>query len=109
MGKQKFASKHRVSVERIISGKGIANVYYFLAKEYPDRVEKDLHEKFLAEGDMQGRIVGENAHPGSLCKEALEVFAAAYGSELGNCCLKWIPTGGVFVTGGIFNKLSESY
>lgn len=107
--KQKFASKHRVSVERIVSGKGIANVYEFLAKEFPDRVAKDMHEKFLKAGDMQGKIVGENAHPGTLCKEALEIFAAAYGSELGNCCLKWIPTGGVFVTGGIFNKLSEIY
>jgi glucokinase len=29
----------------------------------------------------------------------------AYGSEAGNCALKWYPTGGLYVTGGIIGKM----
>ena len=40
--KQRFEQKHRVSVERVVSGPGIANVYDFLADHYPDKVDKEI-------------------------------------------------------------------
>jgi len=92
--KDKFKQAHRVSVERVVSGKGLANVYEFLAKKYPDRVDKAIHSKFVAAGDMQGAVVGMNAGiKGSLMEQAMHIMVAAYGSEVGSSALKFIPTG----------------
>lgn len=54
--KEKFSCDYRVSVERIVSGRGLANVYEFLANKFPDRVDTLVHEEFLAAGDQQGRV-----------------------------------------------------
>jgi glucokinase len=72
--KDKFCYKNRVSVERVVSGRGLANVYEFLAKEFPERVRKDVHEAFLSAGDLQGKIVAENAEEGTLSGDAMQTM-----------------------------------
>ena len=102
----KFQGKGRISVERVVSGTGLANVYEFLAAEFVERVDQVIHAEFQAAGDEQGRVVGVNASqsPGSLCHEAMQIMMGAYGSEVGSCALKFIPTGGIYVTGGLTPK-----
>ena len=102
--KSKFAQKKRVSVERVVSGKGLANIYEFLAQKYPDQVDEIVHAEFLAAGDLQGKIVGVNAKNGNLCDQAIKVLASAYGCEVGSAALKFIPTGGMYVSGGLTPK-----
>ena len=70
----KFGNNHRISTERVVSGMGLANVYEFLAQEFPDNVDKKVHEEFLGAGDMQGKVVSVNAKDGTLCKQALEIM-----------------------------------
>lgn len=53
---------------------------------------------------MGGKIVSENAKPGTLAGLALDIFAGAYGSEAGVAGLKWMPFGGLFITGGLTPK-----
>jgi glucokinase len=72
--KKKFRHSHRISVERIVSGKGIANVYEFLAGEFPDQIDCAIHEQFLVAGDLQGKIVGDNVKDGNLCEQAIRIF-----------------------------------
>lgn len=100
----KFSSKHRISVERVVSGKGLANVYEFLANEYPERIIQSVHEKILHAGDEQGGMIALNATEGSLCQQAMSIMMSAYGCEAGSAAIKWIPTGGLFVTGGTTPK-----
>lgn len=103
--KSKFGGENRVSVERVVSGRGLANVYEFLAEKFPERVDKAIHEEFLQAGDQQGRVVGINAEKeGSLTAQAAQIMFSAYGAEVGNASLKFIPTGGMFVTGGLTAK-----
>ncbi len=103
--KRKFSSEHRISVERVVSGRGLANVYEFLAQKFPSRVQPNVHEEFLNAGDQQGRVIGMNSSTeGSLAQQAAQIMFAAYGSEVGNAALKFIPTGGMFVTGGLAPK-----
>lgn len=103
--KAKFNYENRISVERVISGRGLANVYEFLAQKFPDRVDEGIHEEFLNAGDQQGRVVGMNSgKEGSLTAQAAQIMIAAYGAEVGNASLKFIPTGGMFVTGGLTPK-----
>ncbi|KAL7531701.1 hypothetical protein ACHAXR_004189 [Thalassiosira sp. AJA248-18] len=103
--KAKFNCPNRVSVERVVSGRGLANVYEFLAQKFPERVDKAIHEEFLSAGDQQGRVVGVNSgKEGSLTAQAAHIMFASYGAEVGNASLKFIPTGGMFVTGGLTPK-----
>lgn len=129
--RKKFNSKTRISVERVVSGIGLANVYEFLAQEYPDRVDQSVQAEFEKAGDLKGKVVSDNAKPGTLCMEAIELMMryaktncnrfysffcvvishffkknSAYGCEVGNAAIKFIPTGGLFVTGG---KKNEDY
>ena len=78
----KFGQKHRLSTERVVSGPGLANVYEFLASEFPRRVDKKVHKDFLNGKDQQGRVVSENATPGSLCMDALMIMIRYAGA----CC-----------------------
>ena len=105
-----YDQPNRVSIERVVSGRGLANTYEFLAKKFPEDITKDIHDEFEAATDMQGRVVGENAnanlnaHPCKLCVQAMAIMIGAYGAEAGNCAVKFIPTGGLYVSGGLTPK-----
>ena len=101
---KKFESRHRISVERVVSGKGLANVYDFLAFANPKKIDQAVHDEFLKAGDEQGRVVAVNAKAGTLCREAMSIMMSAYGCEVGSAAIKWIPVGGLFVTGGLTPK-----
>jgi glucokinase len=61
-------------VERVVSGPGLANVYEFLANEYPEQVDPKVHEAFLNAEDQKGKVVSENAKEGTLCREAIRIM-----------------------------------
>lgn len=102
-GANERVPRDRMSVERVVSGKGLANVYEFLASEYgPD---ESIHEEFLAASDQQGRVVAENAGvEGSRARQAMKIMMRAYGCEVGSAAINWIPKGGLFVSGGLTPK-----
>ncbi|CAE8708647.1 unnamed protein product, partial [Polarella glacialis] len=104
--KIKLSGWNRVSIERVVSGRGICNVYDFLAYQYPHRVDKLTHEKFM-KSPHDASIVSTNAWPGSLCEEALQIFAACYGGYCGNTAITLMPFGGLYLSGGVTNKLKE--
>lgn len=72
--RRKFDSKTRISMERVVSGIGLANVYDFLSKEFPARVDPKIQKEFDEAGDDKGRVVAVNAKAGSLCLEAIEIM-----------------------------------
>lgn len=69
-----FGSDRRVSVERIVSGPGLANIYRFLALKYPEKVDKTVHQAFVNAHSMQGKVVGTNAKTNELCNQAMEIL-----------------------------------
>jgi glucokinase len=92
--KDKFAQRHRVSVERVVSGTGLANVYEFLATYKPDQINPHVHSLIEAAGDMKGGVIATNQDNCRLCKLTMEIFTTAYGAEAGVAALKWLPFGG---------------
>ena len=61
--KIKFSGWNRISVERVVSGPGICNIYEFLAYQYPHRVDKEVDGRFL--GNIRdASTVALNATPG---------------------------------------------
>lgn len=101
---ERFYDNHRVSVERIVSGKGIANVYSFFRNQYPGLVDKLVDDKIMAATDQRGGIIAMNYSKDTLCKWTMEVVWATYGSEAGAVALKYLPRGGLYIAGGLAPK-----
>lgn len=93
-----FARKHgRVSIERVLSGPGMFELYKALGEIAG--VETPLgHEKEVAAAGLEG--------PG-LPRETLERFCAILGSVAGDIALTYGARGGVYVSGGIAPRLID--
>ncbi len=95
----------RVSVERVISGPGLFNIYQFLKdtgrSEEPAWLADQMRHK------DPPVVITENALEGksSLCTQALDLFVSLYGAEAGNLALKIMARGGVYLGGGIAPKI----
>src|ERR1700761_6275717 len=94
----KFRERYgRVSIERILSGRGLYELYGFLAalKQQPTPLqnEKEVHDA-AAKGD-------------DLAAETLDRFCAILGSVSGDLALSFGARGGVFVSGGIAPRMAD--
>jgi glucokinase len=94
-----------VSVERIVSGPGLVNVYHFLRDTYGGEEPPWLAEQMLRSDP--GATISQAAIAGKspLAMQALELWISIYGAEAGNLALKLMATGGVYVGGGIAPKI----
>lgn len=93
------------SYERVLSGPGLANIYYFLRKRTGSEEPAWLSVEFAA-GDHAAAI-SEAALAGRdpVCVHALAMFCDIYGAEAANLALKVLALGGVFLGGGIAPKI----
>lgn len=106
----------RVSVERVVSGRGIASIYQFLRQRSPEQESPALATVFQTwqQEQAQGHptidlaaAVSKAALEGHdpLCTQAMQIFLSAYGAEAGNLALKLLPYGGLYIAGGIAPKI----
>jgi glucokinase len=95
-----------VSVERVLSGQGLINIYRFLKAHMPGDESGWLSQEF-ASGKDAAAIISEAglANRDPRCVRALEIMAAIYGAEAANLALKFLALGGVFLGGGIAPKI----
>ena len=91
----------RVSMERVLSGPGLHDIYRFLLEEEKMEEESGIAGE-VAGGEPQRAIVriGVAGGPGT-CAETLRIFCSLYGAEAGNLALHYLATGGVYLAGGI--------
>ena len=95
----------RVSIERVLSGAGIFQLYQFVCENQklkePDWLTQKFYdstpEKIIVEHGLNGK---SNA-----CKMAIEMFAEIYGAIAGNMALQLKATGGVYVGGAIASNI----
>ena len=102
----------RVSVEHILSGPGIVNIYGFTHQaQLPSRGAAAVN---LCPGvgyidevtDLPPRIsAAAAAATCAQCVETMDMFVSAYGAEAGNIALRAVATAGVFIGGGIAPKI----
>lgn len=97
----------RVSVERVVSGQGIADTYRFLRSQKTEAESAAIQAQLAAPDADFAAVVSKAALAKSdpLCVQALDIFISAYGSEAGNLALKLLAFGGVYIAGGIAAKL----
>jgi glucokinase len=94
-----------VSVERVISGPGLVNVYEFLrtsnGREEPAWLAAALRGGDAAAAISTAAIGGRS----DTCARAVDLFLEIYGAEAGNWALRTLASGGLYLGGGIAAKL----
>jgi glucokinase len=94
-----------VSVERVLSGPGLHNIYRFL-RDGQGLVEPDWLAEALRREEPSPLIsrVGLEGRA-EICVRALELLVAIYGAESGNLGLRMLATAGVYIGGGIAPRI----
>lgn len=95
-----------VSVERVLSGPGLFNIWNFLRDTRRVPMEEAVAQTIVASPDPSAAIArlaldGADA----ACVHALTLFSRIYGAEAGNLALKCLSSAGVLVGGGIAPKI----
>lgn len=94
-----------VSLEMLLSGRGLATIYRFL------HVVQGLPEAAAVHQAMQkndpAQVIAEHALAGSdeLCRRTLEIFIDIYGAAAGNVALQYYPVSTLYIAGGIAPKI----
>ena len=92
-----WKQKDRVSVERILSGSGLENLYRTLETQ-SGREPRPLSAADISSQAMQNE-------PG--CRAALTMFCSVFGAVAGDLALAHGARGGVYIAGGITQKIEK--
>ena len=97
-----------VSYERVCSGQGLPNIYYYLrdagyAQEPPEFAAKLASAPDPTPVIVQAALADPAANP--RCTATLQIFVDILGAEAGNLALKVLATGGVYLAGGVPQRL----
>jgi glucokinase len=94
-----------VSAERVVSGMGLEEIYYFAH----DVTAEGARAHFPEGTDIPGAVAVEAASGScDTCRRAFDLFIRCYGEEAGNLALKSAATSGFYVGGGIAAKNIEA-
>ena len=97
----------RISLERVVSGQGLTNIYEFL-REVRGRGRAGVAGRADGAGGPERGDHGMALKAKSeICEKALDMFVSAYGAEAGNLALKVLSVGGLYVGGGIAPRILE--
>ena len=94
-----------VSMERVLSGSGLFNIYSWL-RDSGRYEEPSWLAKKITDG-APARVISETAmeRKDPLCEEALDMFVSIFGAVAGNLALTGMTTGGIYLGGGIPPKI----
>jgi glucokinase len=97
----------RVSCERVLSGPGLHDIYDFLREAKKAEEPPALREQLNAASDPSpviSRLALERKF--AICEQALSIFVSVFGAEAGNCALRYMTTGGIYIGGVIAAKIA---
>jgi glucokinase len=90
-----------VSVERVVSGPGLVNLYDAICEIDNAQVETITEPAKIAHRGRSGEC--------PCCVEALKMFSALFGTFAGDMALTFCARGGVFIGGGVVLKLGAGF
>jgi len=94
-----------VSVERLLSGPGLVNIYSWLkdSGRFPEPAYLATMIKEMDPARAITQAAMERNNP--LCVKTLNIFVSIFGAVSGNLALTGMTTGGVYLGGGIPPKI----
>ena len=97
-----------VSVERVVSGPGLARTYKYLRAT--GQIFDEETARRIAAGDPAAEIgaAGMSGTCGA-CANAIRIFLACFGNAAANLTLVAMATGGLFIGGGIAPRLRSAF
>jgi glucokinase len=98
------AQNEHVSVERVVSGLGLGSLYDFVVAD--GQAPDDPQTRLRFETESRGAVISDRMAVDPAAARALALFVSAYGAEAGNLALKVLPTGGLYVAGGIAARMA---
>ncbi len=102
----------RVSIERLVSGQGIVNIYHFVRNVLladsqipePDTLRQAADNQTLS-AEIISHYAVEAQDPYAI--HAIDLFICIYGAIAGDLALTTLPYGGLYIVGGIAPKLKD--
>jgi len=96
-----------VSVERVLSGPGIENIFHFFCAKDSDKLTREL-KLAVQQGPVTPAVVNAAlAKHDPLAVKTLDMFIEVYGAAAGNLALYALATGGVYIAGGIAPRIVD--
>jgi glucokinase len=98
----------RVSYERVCAGQSIPDLYDFLKIEGRTPESAEVRDELATVKDRTPTIMTRalaRPEPDPLCREALDLFVRILGAEAGNLALTVLATGGLYIGGGIPQRI----
>jgi glucokinase len=94
----------RVSVEDVLSGTGIHNIFRFLLAEEGIEIDENLKKQLKSN---PGLVITERAlkEKDQLSYRSIQLFIDILAAEAGNMALKAMSVGGIYLGGGIVPRL----
>jgi glucokinase len=94
-----------VSCERVLSGPGIRNIYEFLRDTKKAEEPASLRDQIKSARDASALIAQLASDPNfPICQQTMTLFISILGAESGNCALRYMTTGGIYIGGIIAAK-----
>lgn len=90
--------------ESAVSGLGIANIYAYLhslPSYEKTAIVQEIHA--LKETDRPA-MIAKNIKNDALCARVMDIFTKLYARVCANACLTFLPSGGLYLAGGIAAK-----
>lgn len=96
---------HSTSLERLLCGPGIFNIYKFLVERSGGEERPATRAAMRSENPTA--VIAHSALDKSdpICEQALDIFCSVLGSHASNMVLTVLSTGGVYLGGGIPPKI----
>ncbi|HEY5604775.1 MAG TPA: glucokinase [Gammaproteobacteria bacterium] len=95
-----------VSLERVLSGPGIENIFRFFCAREPAALTRELAAA-QHHGVTPAVVNAALASTDPLAVKTLELFIEVYGAAAGNLALYTLATGGVYIAGGIAPRIID--
>ena len=114
---KKYYGVEHISAERATCGQAIIPIYKFLAKYAKLPHDETLYDQVKVfqstnNSDTQIQINNQIVSKGlkkecKLCEKSLDFFIQLYGQAAGNASLMYLPSGGLYLLGGLSVALQE--
>lgn len=93
----------------VVSGGNASIFYHFLRNEFSDEVNTEFDEKFMGNSNSQTKVMMEEGFgkTNALAAKAVDMWLNHLGYLIGNLFVNFLPTGGIFLIGGVISKNYE--